>query len=215
MKDGRIDTLVERQGILCVVSGPSGSGKTTLCRRMSRHDPRCVYSVSCTTRAPREGEVDGRDYHFLSGDEFENNVRGDAFLEHATVHGRSYGTLKSWVTDRLERGIDVLMDIDVQGAAQIRASGDSFIQSSLVDVFILPPTVDELRERLVNRATEDERQVTLRLRNALKEMAEVGSYRYTIVSGAKEVDFARFEAILQAERCDTGRQVLPVFPQQL
>ncbi len=196
-------SLMQRRGILCVVSGPSGSGKTTVCRALSGSDPACVYSISCTTRAPRTGEVDGIDYHFLSEDDFaERAVRGD-FLEYARVHGRGYGTLKSWVLAHLAAGRDVLMDIDTQGAELIRKCDDPLIQTSLVDVFILPPSIEELRCRLFGRATESEEQMALRLKNALDEMSHWREYAYTIVSASKEGDLAQFAAIVGAERCRT------------
>ena len=134
----------KRRGILCLVSGPSGSGKTTLCRRFSETDTDAVYAISATTRAPRGGEQDGIDYFFLSREKFEDRVRNGEFIEYAEVHGNLYGTLKSEVIARLEEGKDVLMDIDVQGAAHVRAQADPAIRDSLVDIFILPPNDEEL-----------------------------------------------------------------------
>lgn len=194
---------MQRRGILCVVSGPSGSGKTTVCRAMSERDRHCVYSISCTTRAPRPHEVDGIDYHFVSESEFsERAMRGD-FLEYARVHGRGYGTLKSWVLDHLAGGRDVLMDIDTQGAELIRKCEDALIQTSLVDVFILPPSIEELRRRLFGRATESDDQMALRLTNALDEMSHWREYAYTIVSASKDHDLDQFAGIVGAERCRT------------
>ena len=124
----------QRTGVLLLVSGPSGSGKTTLCRKVAR-DGEAHYSVSCTTRPARKGEVNGRDYHFLSREDFETDVAAGNFLEHAEVHENLYGTLKSEVLDFLHQGKDVVMDIDVQGAAQVRACDDPVIRASLVDLF--------------------------------------------------------------------------------
>lgn len=199
----------DRSGILCVVSGPSGSGKTTLCRAFTASDGGSAFSISCTTRSPRAGEVDGRDYHFLTPVEFERRVEAGEFLEHAVVHGNRYGTLRSSVLERLAAGRDVIMDIDTQGAAQVRASGDPMIRGALVDVFVLPPTMDELHARLAGRGTETGEQVALRLRNALGEIAHARAYGYTIVSGSRERDLERLRCIVEAERARTARLAPP------
>ena len=195
----------QRRGVLCIVSGPSGSGKTTLCRALSELDPNCRYAVSCTTRAPRGGEVDGRDYHFLGREEFEARATRGELLEWAEVHGNLYGTLKSEVVDLIKEGKDVLMDIDVQGAELVRGNPDPLIAESLVDVFILPPDREELVKRLSGRGTEDAEQLALRLRNALEEMRHWSSYGYTILSGSPAEDLERFRAIIGGERCRSTR----------
>lgn len=197
-----------RTGFLCVVSGPSGSGKTTLCRK-ARELENCAYSISCTTRSPRGGEENGKDYHFLSKEEFLDRTMRGEFLEWAKVHGNFYGTLRSEVTRHLEAGTDVLMDIDVQGAGLIRACDDEFIRRSLVDVFILPPTMEELRSRLAGRNTETEEQLRLRLYNALEEMRHWRDYQYAILSGTPDEDLGRFRAILQSERLRGRRMRTP------
>lgn len=199
------DWHFQRGGILCVVSGPSGSGKTTLCRRFSETDPEAVYAVSATTRAPREGERDGVDYHFLDRTEFEVGIERGDFLEYAEVHGRLYGTLKSEVLGHLAAGRDVLMDLDVQGAASVRSTGDEAIRAALVDIFIQLPGDDELVRRLQARGTETAEQLALRLRNAREECRHWPDYRYTLVSGDREADFAAFRAILEAERRRSSR----------
>jgi len=196
---------LERFGILCVVSGPSGSGKTTLCHRFSDEDEMADYAVSATTRAPREGEVHGQDYYFLSRKEFEDRIAEGEFLEYAEVHGNLYGTLKSEVMGCLVKGHDVLIDIDVQGAAQIRMLSCDVFQGALVDIFILPPDGDELVERLRGRGTETEDQLALRLKNAREEMQHWHEYQYTIISDSKEKDFASFSAIVNGERCRSTR----------
>lgn len=188
-----------RIGILFVISAPSGAGKTTLCASL-RQKPDFVYSVSCTTRTPRPGETEGEDYFFLEEEEFDRRVGAGEFLEHAQVHGKKYGTLKSTVIGHLQEGIDVLIDIDTQGAAQIRKCTDTFIQESLADVFIMPPSLEELRRRLMKRGTETEEQVELRLRNAAQEMQSWQKYRYTIISGSMEEDIEKFRAVMRAER---------------
>ncbi len=141
-----------RYGILFVVSAPSGAGKTTLCDAL-RQTPDFVYSVSCTTRPPRAGEIDGEDYRFLSEDNFLARIKAGEFLEHAKVHEHYYGTLRIPLIDNLKKGVDVLIDIDTQGAAAIRNCGDPFVQDALADVFIMPPNLEELRRRLTKRRT--------------------------------------------------------------
>jgi len=196
---------LQRRGLLCVVSGPSGSGKTTLCRRFSEVDSEASYAVSATTRGPRGEEKDGVDYHFLTREEFENRATRGEFLEYAEVHGNFYGTLKSEVLDRIERGQDVLMDIDVQGAGLVRNQEDERIREALVDIFILPPSDDELLRRLDLRGTETREQLDLRLANAHEEMRHWPSYRYTVVSRDKESDFRTFSSIIAGERCRSSR----------
>jgi guanylate kinase len=163
-----LNSNFQRTGILFVLSAPSGSGKTTLCSAL-RHKPDFVYAVSCTTRAPRPGEIGGEDYHFLSDAEFDRRMAAGEFLEYAEVHGRKYGTLKGPVIENLRKGIDVLIDIDTKGAANIRACSDPFILEALADVFIMPPNLEELRRRLVKRAQKPE-QIITRLQNAAAEM---------------------------------------------
>lgn len=199
------DLILQRSGILCVVSGPSGSGKTTLCRRFSESDTAAAYAISATTRAPREGEVDGVDYFFLAREEFEARVARGEFLEYAEVHGNLYGTLKSEVLGHLEAGRDVLLDLDVQGAAYVRSVTDPAIREALVDVFILLPEGAELVKRLRSRGTETEDQLALRLHNAQEESRHWAEYSYAFVSSDRESDFATFCAILTGERCRSRR----------
>jgi guanylate kinase len=196
---------LQRRGILCAVSGPSGSGKTTLCRRFSEEDSSAVYATSATTRALREGEKDGEDYFFLSRENFESRATRGEFLEYAEVHGNLYGTLKSEVLTHINAGRDVLMDIDVQGAALIRKNPDPAIAEALVDIFILLPGEEELLNRLAVRGTETDDQVELRLQNAREEMRHWSDYHYTVISADKETDFATFSAIIAGERCRSTR----------
>ncbi len=188
-----------RTGILFVISAPSGAGKTTLCTAL-RQKPDFVYSVSCTTRAPRPGEIEGEDYHFISHEEFAARKETHAFLEHAEVHGHFYGTLKGPVLEYLQRGIDVLIDIDTRGAAAIRSSPDPLIQAALADVFIMPPDLEELRRRLERRGTENSEEIKIRLANAALEMECWRDYRYTIISGSMEENIEKFRAVMRAER---------------
>jgi len=198
---------IPRRGILFVVSAPSGAGKTTLCNAL-RQTTDFVYSVSCTTRGARPGEIDGEDYFFLSKEEFARRVREGEFLEYAMVHGHSYGTLRSTVLNHLNQGVDVLLDIDIQGAAAIRACTDPQIIDALADVFIMPPSLDELHHRLLKRATETQEQIDIRLRNAAAEMKNWRLYRYAIISGSVEEDLGKFRAIMRAERYLSRRLLL-------
>jgi guanylate kinase len=195
-----------RIGILLVVSGPSGSGKTTLCRKLADFGE-VHYSISCTTRPPRPGEENGKDYHFITKEEFAAKLETGEFLEHAVVHGNLYGSLRSEVISFLEAGVDVVMDIDVQGADQIRAVADRKIQNSLVDLFVLPPSEDELYKRLFGRGTDSAETISLRMTNALEEMRHWRRYSYRIISSGKEEDYAKFQALVTAERLRVSRIV--------
>ncbi len=187
-----------RYGILFVISAPSGAGKTTLVDAL-RQTPNFVYSVSCTTRAPRGGETEGEDYQFLSDADFRARVKAGDFLEHARVHGDFYGTLRKPVVVNLKNGVDVLIDIDTQGAAAIRSCDDSFIRQALTDVFIMPPDLEELRRRLMKRGTETAQQIDSRLVTAAREMELWRDYRYTIISRSVEEDLQKFRHIMGAE----------------
>lgn len=187
-----------RRGIVFVISAPSGAGKSTLVNSL-RQTPDFVYSVSCTTREARPGEIDGEDYVFLSREDFEKRIAAGEFIEHAEVHGNYYGTLRSTVLKNLEAGVDMLIDVDVQGARQIREGGAG-IRESLADIFIMPPSLEELRRRLIKRSTETPEQIELRLRNAATEMEAWRQYRYTIITGSIEEDVQKFRAIMRAER---------------
>jgi guanylate kinase len=188
-----------RYGILFVISAPSGAGKTTLVEAF-RQTPEFVYSVSCTTRLPRTGEIEGEDYHFLTESNFLARVKAGEFLEYAEVHEHYYGTLRKPVLSNLKNGVDVLIDIDTQGAAAIRNCDDEFVRQALTDVFIMPPNLEELRRRLTKRGTETPKQVELRLMNAAREMELWRDYRYTIISQSVEEDLEKFRHIMGAER---------------
>jgi guanylate kinase len=196
-----------RRGILFVVSAPSGAGKSTLLNSL-RQTPDFVYSVSCTTRAPRPGEIAGEDYHFLSQAQFQERLEAGQFLEYARVHGHYYGTLRAGVIQQLDEGVDVLVDIDVQGAAAIRSDPTPEIRGSLADIFIMPPSLDELRHRLIRRGTEMPEQIEVRLNNAAMEMEAWRDYRYTLISGSVEEDLQKFRATMRAERYLSRRMIL-------
>jgi len=182
-----------------VVSAPSGTGKTTLCTSV-RQTPDLVYSVSCTTRPIRTGEKDGVDYFFLTPSEFAKKMKEGEMLETADVYGHLYGTPKGPVLEHLAAGRDVLLDIDVQGARQVRSNQDAKIKEALADIFIMPPDLEELKRRLEGRGTEDAQQIAKRIKAADTEMADWKSYRYTILSSSMEEDLIKFRAIIRAER---------------
>ncbi|MBO62562.1 MAG: guanylate kinase [Candidatus Marinimicrobia bacterium] len=200
-----LGTQGPRKGILLLLSGPAGSGKSTLLRRALSEDRNLVFSISCTTRSPREGETDGQDYHFLSDDEFSKRVENNEFLEHAEVHKWRYGTLSNAVVDILNKGKDVIMDIDVQGADQVRDSKDPVISDALVDVFLTTSDTTELEKRLRGRDSEDEDTFQLRMQTAVDEIKRWRDYTYCILSGNHEEDFKVLSSILATERMRVSR----------
>lgn len=177
-----------------ILSAPSGGGKTTIAKRLLAQRSDVGYSVSCTTRAPREGEVEGRDYYFLSRDEFVRRQSAGEFAESAEVHGNLYGTLRSEIARVLGSGRHVVMDIDVQGAAQIRAAFPA-----AVTIFVLPPSATVLLERLRSRKTESAAQLARRLQSALVELAAVESYEYVVVNDDLDLAVQRVRSIVEAE----------------
>ena len=184
-----------RKGMLLVISGPSGTGKGTLIMRLMEEDDSLVFSVSATTRAPRPGEIDGVHYHFVSNEQYDQLVAEGAFVEYATVHGNRYGTLRSEVYERLERGENVVLDIDVQGALNVIAS-----EKEKVSIFILPPSMKELRERLTGRGTETEEAVERRLHNAIWEISQKDKYEYKVINDDLERCVRSLQAIIEAEK---------------
>ena len=187
-----------RHGILFVISAPSGAGKTTLVETL-RKTPSFFYSISCTTRAPRAGEIEGKHYQFVSASDFHARIEAGDFLEHAKVHGDLYGTLREPVLTNLKTGVDVLIDIDTQGAATIRNYDDPIIRVALADIFIMPPDIEELHRRLAKRGTETAQQIESRVATARREMELWRDYRYTIVSGSIEDDLEKVRHIMSAE----------------
>jgi guanylate kinase len=184
--------LNSKRPLLIVVSAASGAGKSSLCRALVDERPDIVYSVSCTTRSPRGGEVDGESYHFLTRAAFLARVDKGDFLEHAEVHGNLYGTLRSTVEGAMGQGCSVIMDIDVQGAAQVRAGitglpDEHFLRQGFVDIFIHAPSMEELRRRIVSRGEDQPDVIEKRLANAVREVADANQYRYQVVND----EFAR------------------------
>jgi guanylate kinase len=206
-KSKTLSNQFTRTGILFVVSAPSGAGKTTLCDAL-RQTPDFVYSVSCTTRPPRAGEIEGEDYQFLSEPDFLARMEATEFLEYAKVHEHYYGTLRKPLVANLQSGVDVLIDVDIQGAAAIRSFDDKVIRNALCDVFIMPPDLEELRRRLTKRGTETPQQIELRIVTAAREMELWRDYRYTIISKSMEEDLQKFRNIMGAERYLSRRLIL-------
>jgi guanylate kinase len=181
----------DHKPLLLVISAPSGAGKSSLCNRLIEKFPEMIYSISCTTRAPRGNERNGVHYHFLSEEEFCARIANGEFLEHALVHGNRYGTLKQTVVDALAQGLDIIMDIDVQGAQQIRSAcaamrNDDVIRQSFVDIFIAPPSMEELQRRLCGRGTDSADVIERRMRNAEEEIKHHPHYQYTVINNVFE-----------------------------
>lgn len=189
-----------RKGMLMVISGPSGTGKGTLAAKLLSDDPSFTFSVSATTRAKRSTEIEDVHYHFLSDAEYDKLLTEDAFLEHATVHGHRYGTLKSEVYERMERGQNVLLDIDPQGARMVMEQ-----EPDCVSVFILPPSYKALRVRLHTRNTDDPVEIERRLGNAKGEIDQMQRYQYVVVNDNLELAYAQLSAIATAEKQRTNR----------
>ena len=189
------------RGTLFVVSSPSGGGKGTIIRRVLEVVPNLSYSVSFTTRAPRPGEVNGREYFFISRDVYDDMVAGGEFLECACVHGNFYGTAKRQVTDETAAGIDIVLEVDVQGAASVRQ-----LLLDSVSIFILPPSYQVLRERLIARGTDTPEQLEVRLRNAPEELRQYAKFDYVIFNDEVERAAGQLASIIYAERARCERQ---------
>ncbi|TDI62329.1 MAG: guanylate kinase [Alphaproteobacteria bacterium] len=193
----------KRRGLMLVLSSPSGAGKTTLSRRLLAEDPETVLSISTTTRPKRPGETDGADYTFVDRETFEDLVSKDAFLEFANVFGHSYGTPRDVVEAALEAGKDVLFDIDWQGTQQLAQKA----RSDLVRIFILPPTMEDLHDRLVSRGQDTENEVQNRMSKAQGEMSHWAEYDYVLINRDLEKCLSNVKTILKVERMRRSRQV--------
>ena len=192
--------------LLLAISAPSGAGKSALCARLRADFPGMAYSVSCTTRTPRGAERDGREYHFLAPEAFERKVQAGEFLEWAAVHDHCYGTLRAPVEAELRAGRDMLMDIDVQGAARIRAAArrepsNGLLQRAFVDIFVAPPSLAVLRQRMTGRAENAVPEIEMRLRNAGNELRRWREYRYLVINDRLDEAYAELKGIVLAEHC--------------
>jgi guanylate kinase len=199
--------------VLFVLSAPSGAGKTTLCNQVLKTRPNLTRAITCTTRPPRPEERDGVDYFFLEAGDFLKRVQAGHFLEHATVYGNSYGTLKSEVLAKLRSGRDVLLNIDVQGAAAIRAAAeeDPELRRALVTVFLATPSLEVLERRLRKRGQDAPAAIQKRLGVARQELAQAKHFDYLIISGSVAEDVRRMEAVIDAEKMKQARVQLPVY----
>ena len=180
-----------RLGVILIVSGPSGTGKTTICTRVREEMPELKFSVSCTTRAPRAGEQHGKDYYFLSREEFRSKIDNGEFIEYAEVFSNYYGTLKSEVIDRVKLGEDVFLDIDIQGAMQIRqcSKQDSLLGTCCEFIFIAPPSLEELEKRLRTRASDSEEQIMQRLSKSTLEISYWKHYDYLVINDIHQLRY--------------------------
>lgn len=203
-----MDPVPENEiALLLILAGPAGSGKTTLCDRMvDEYDP-VERVVTCTTRAPRQGEKDGVDYFFLSNEQFDAKIEAGEFLEWAHVHTYRYGTLKSTIESKLKDDVDLVMNIDVQGVAAVQAAARNqpMIDKRLVTVFLMPADFDELKTRLRGRGKDDEAEIARRIESAEKEIEQWRSFDYLLLSKSKAEDFAAITNIWQAEKRRVSR----------
>lgn len=199
-----MDQYDQHTGKLFIISGPSGAGKGTICKGLLHDsDPdRMCLSISMTTRSPREGEVDGESYYFASEEEFQKTVEADGFLEHAQVYGNCYGTPKAKVLEKLKSGIDVVLEIDIQGALNVKNAYPNGIF-----IFILPPSMSELRKRITGRGTDSKEAIDLRLSQTLKEISYIDKYDYVVVNGELDEAIDRVKAIVVAEHSRVSKNI--------
>ncbi len=199
--------------LLILISAPSGGGKTTLCRQLLRARRNMVRAVTCTTRLPRKGERNGVDYYFLKAEDFLRRLQAGNFIEHATVYGNSYGILKSELLGKLRSGKDVLLNVDVQGAATIRAKAENEpeLMRALVTVFLTPTSLAEIEARLKRRGADADAVIQKRIAVARQEIAQWKNFDYLLISTSKEEDLRRTLAIVEAEKMRMTRSQAPEF----
>ena len=195
--------MSNRRGLLIILSSPSGAGKSTLSKRLMQWDPKIQFSVSATTRRPREGEVDGQDYHFLSDDQFKHDVAKGDMLEHAHVFGNFYGSPRGPVQDAIDRGQDVLFDIDWQGAQQIR---NSALGAHTLSIFILPPSIAELRRRLETRGQDSAEVVAKRMQKSWDEISHWDGYDFVLINDDLDATEEKLRSIVTASRLRRSQQ---------
>ncbi|KEO81960.1 guanylate kinase [Tumebacillus flagellatus] len=191
-----------QKGLLIVLSGPSGAGKGTVCKAMLPTMKTTHYSVSCTTRAPREGEVEGVNYFFKTVEQFQTMIAGDELLEWAEVYTNYYGTPRQYVEDTLNAGENVLLEIDIQGALQVKKKFPNG-----VFIFLIPPSLEELKTRIVGRGSETEESLNIRFGAAAEEMSYISEYDYVVVNDEVEKAAERIRAIITAEQCSVQRNL--------
>mgnify|MGYP001411846110 FL=1 len=194
---------IKNEGVLLVISSPSGTGKTTICKKLLEYDKNIHLSVSVTTRKKRKNEVEGIDYYFRSKKDFLNLKSQNSFIENAFVFENYYGTLKSEVLEQLENGIDVLIDIDWQGTRQITQA----MKGNLIKIFLLPPSIDELKKRLSKRNSDSIKEINFRMSKALKEIKHFDEYDYVLVNDNLENTFQKIVKIIEAERLKLSKQL--------
>ena len=194
---------IKKEGVLLVISSPSGTGKTTICKKLLEYDKNIHLSVSVTTRKKRKNEVEGIDYYFKSKKDFLNLKSQNSFIENASVFENYYGTLKSEVLEQLENGIDVLIDIDWQGTRQITQA----MKGNLIKIFLLPPSIDELKKRLSKRNSDSIQEINLRMSQALKEIKHFDEYDYVLVNDNLDNTFQKIIKILEVERLKLPKQL--------
>ena len=187
--------MAEREGMIIVMSAPSGAGKQALLRTLRDREPNIVSTVSATTRAPRPGEVDGQDYHFLDEETFMKRVAEDAFVEWAEVHGKHYGTLHDELDRLIGSGRDIVLELDVQGMRSLRA-----LRNDVLSVFLMPPSLEELKNRLLKRNANDQQDMAVRLHNAEEEMAARDEFDYVVVNDDLERAANEMAGIIRTER---------------
>ena len=192
--------MAKNKGVLIVISGPSGAGKGTICKALLEKHKDIHLSVSATTREPRQGEVHGVNYYFLNKDEFLKKVEEDDFLEWAEVYGNCYGTPKSNVQELLDSGKDVILEIDIQGALKVKENTEEG-----VFIFILPPSMEELKQRIINRGSETPESLMRRFNSAYQEINYISKYNYAVVNDTVENAVNKIENILTAEKCRVDR----------
>ena len=199
--------------LMILISAPSGAGKTTLCELLLKACPDMQRAITCTTRAPRKGETDGEDYYFLKAEDFLRRVQAGNFLEHATVYGNSYGILKSELLAKLRQNQDVLLNVDVQGAATIREQAESEpeLRRALVTVFLTPRSLTVLEERLKKRGADADAVIQKRLAVARQEVGQWKNFEYLLESTTKAEDLRRMQEIISAEKMRTARSSAPEF----
>ena len=194
---------IKKEGVLLVISSPSGTGKTTICKKLLEYDKNIHLSVSVTTRKKRKNEVEGIDYYFKSKKDFLNLKSQNSFIENALVFENYYGTLKSEVLEQLENGIDVLIDIDWQGTRQITQA----MKGNLIKIFLLPPSIDELKKRLSKRNSDSIKEINFRMSKALKEIKHFDEYDYVLVNDNLDNTFQKIVKIIGAERLKLSKQL--------